>query len=98
MSSLHGVQVSTPVVGIGFVSAESGEFRLLFVVAGRHTIFFETDGRNLAFDGVIAPARMRDPSISKSLSASVTDVLVVYRCALAAQTLAGSKFSAVIQR
>lgn len=68
------------------------------MVAVRHTVFFETGGRNLAFDGVMAPARMRDPSISKSLSAFVIGLLAVSPPALAVQALAGSKFSPVIQR
>jgi hypothetical protein len=67
------------------------------VVAGRHTIFFEMDGRNLAFGGVVAPTRIRDPSISKSLSLRVS-IVVVGSFSLAAQALAGSKSSPVIQR
>lgn len=60
----------------GVSCLQSQGVRLLFVVAARHTIFFETDGHNLAFDGVIAPARMRDPSISKSLSPWVSIVVL----------------------
>ena len=66
------------------------------MVAGRHTIFFETEGRNLAFDGVRAPTRIRDPSISKSLPAWIS--MVVAKLLSLAQALAGSKFSPVIQR